>query len=426
MSGSGIPFGSGIDRPREYRREQFVCGCELDRERDRSDGKWFRVRRSSRRLRQGFGGNRLSWRYEMRFRNIAGIATAGAVSLVLAMPALAQTTGTLSGQVVDANSQQPVGDAVVIAQSPSLQGEQTAVTDASGAFEITLLPAGTYSVTVQRESYQPFTQSGLRLALDRSIKVKLSLVPEALKEQAIEIVAQRPSISVTTTQQGGSISKEQMALVPYGRNGRTFDQVATSIPGVQPDANGGIQMNGSGGPEQNYIIDGVNVSDPAFGTLGTTLIQDFVQEVDVKTGGYQAEYGRATGGIINVVTKSGGNEFHGSVFVNWSPFEAPRKQIGGLGQALSSQVSQRYNLDFGAELGGPIVKDKLWFLAGFAPQFISRNIDRIISARQDNGNGQPVVSGGNTVFNEVARNTYKSTQTSYQFTGKLTYLLNEN
>jgi len=107
-----------------------------------------------------------------------------------------------------------------------------------------------------------------------------------LREQAIEIVAQRPSISVTTTQQGGSISKEQMALVPYGRNGRTFDQVATSIPGVQPDANGGIQMNGAGGPEQNYVIDGVNVSDPAFGTLGTTLIQEFVQEVDIKTGGY--------------------------------------------------------------------------------------------------------------------------------------------
>ncbi|MFL5294415.1 MAG: carboxypeptidase regulatory-like domain-containing protein [Myxococcales bacterium] len=363
----------------------------------------------------------------MRFRNIAGIATAGAVSLVLAMPALAQTTGTLSGQVVDANSQQPVGDAVVIAQSPSLQGEQTAVTDASGAFEITLLPAGTYSVTVQRESYQPFTQSGLRLALDRSIKVKLSLVPEALKEQAIEIVAQRPSISVTTTQQGGSISKEQMVLVPYGRNGRTFDQVATSIPGVQPDANGGIQMNGSGGPEQNYIIDGVNVSDPAFGTLGTTLIQDFVQEVDIKTGGYQAEYGRATGGIINVVTKSGGNEFHGSVFVNWSPFEAPRKQIGGLGQALSSQVSQRYNLDFGAELGGPIVKDKLWFFAGFAPQFISRNVDRIVSAQTSDQAGQAVLDpNGNPRLTELARQTYPSTQTTYNMSGKLTYLITEN
>ncbi|TMB30473.1 MAG: hypothetical protein E6J61_12720 [Deltaproteobacteria bacterium] len=218
-----------------------------------------------------------------------------------------------------------------------------------------------------------------------------------------------------------------MNLVPYGRNGRTFDQVTTAIPGVQPDANGGIAMNGSGSPEQNYIIDGVNVSDPAYGTLGTTLIQDFVQEVDVKTGGYQAEYGRATGGIVNVVTKSGGNEFHGSVFVNWSPFEAPRKQIGALGQALSSEVKQRYNLDFGAELGGPIMKDKLWFFAGVAPQFISRNVDRIIGAQQSNAAGQPVLdSSGNPATTEVGRQTYTSTQTTYNLSGKLTYLINEN
>jgi len=363
----------------------------------------------------------------MRFGNMVGMVTAGAASLLLALPAVAQTTGTLSGQVVDANTQQPVGEAVVIAQSPSLQGEQTAVTDTTGSFEITLLPAGTYALSVQRESYQPFTQGGLTVRLDRTIKVKLSLVPDTLQERVVEIVAQRPTIAVTTTQQGGSISKEQMNLVPYGRNARGFEQVTTSVPGVQPDANGGFAMNGAGSPEQNYIIDGVNVSDPAYGTLGTTLIQDFVQEVDVKTGGYQAEYGRATGGIVNVVTKSGGNEFHGSVFVNWSPFEAPRKQIGALGQELSSQVSQRYNLDFGAELGGPILKDKLWFFAGVAPQFISRNVDRVISAQQSNAAGQAVLdSNGNPVATEVGRQTYSSTQTTYNLSGKLTYLINEN
>ncbi|MFL5248582.1 MAG: TonB-dependent receptor domain-containing protein, partial [Myxococcales bacterium] len=363
----------------------------------------------------------------MRFRNILNVVAAGATSFLLALPALAQSTGSLSGQVVDANTQQPVGDAVVIAQSPSLQGEQTAVSDATGSFEITLLPSGSYSLTVQREGYQPFTQQGLKVQIDRTIRVKLSLVPEALKEQAIEIVAQRPSISVTTTQQGGTVGKEQMALIPYGRNSRTFDAVATSIPGVQNDANGGIAMNGAGGPETNYIIDGVNVTDPAFGTLGTTLIQDFVQEVDIKTGGYQAEYGRSTGGIVNVVTKSGGNEFHGSVFVNWSPFEATRKQVGALGQAVSSQVSQRYNLDVGAEIGGPIIKDKLWFFAGFAPQFVSRNIDRVISSQTANAAGQPIRdAAGNPTLTEVARKTYTSTQTSYNLSGKLTYLLNEN
>ena len=135
----------------------------------------------------------------------------------------------------------------------------------------------------------------------------------------------------------------------------------------------GASMNGAGSMETNYIIDGVQVNDPAYGTQGTTLLQDFIQEVDVKTGGYQAEYGRSTGGIVNVVTKSGGNEFHGSVFANWSPLEANRKPIGNLGEAIRNQVSQRYNLDFGAEVGGPILKDKLWFFAGFAPQLVGVN-----------------------------------------------------
>jgi outer membrane receptor protein involved in Fe transport len=361
----------------------------------------------------------------MRFRSSMNVVAAGAASFLLALPALAQTTGTLSGQVVDANSQQPVADAVVIAQSAALQGEQTAVTDATGQFEITLLPGGTYSLTLQREGYQPFTQQGLTVRIDRTIKVRLALVPEALKEQAIEIVAQRPSIAVSSEQTGANVSKEQMAIIPYGRAARNFEAVLTSVPGVHNDTFG-VSINGASSPESNYIIDGVQVNDPSYGNQGTTLLQDFVQEVDVKTGGYQAEYGRSSGGIVNVVTKSGGNEFHGSVFGNWSPFEATRKPVGST-FAIAIQQSQRYNLDFGAELGGPILKDKLWFYAGFAPQLISTNIDRIIQAQVDNGTGQAKLNpDGSLAFNEVARKRYTATQTSYQFTGKLTYLANEN
>ena len=363
----------------------------------------------------------------MRFNKCLGILAAGLASITLAKPALAQTTGGLAGQIIDANTQNPVTDAVVIATSPALQGEQTAVSDAQGQFEITLLPTGVYTLNVQREGYQAFTQSGLTVRLDKTIRVKLSLLPDTYQGAAVEIVAQKPTISVNATETGGTVSKEQMALVPYGRATRNFESVATSIPGVHSDAVG-ISMNGSGGPEQNYIIDGVQVNDPAVGTQGTTLIQDFVQEVDIKTGGYQAEYGRATGGIINVVTKSGGNEFHGSVFVNYSPYEAARNQVGQLGLAISSQTSQRYNLDFGVELGGPILKDKLWFFAGFAPQLTSLNYNRIISARRDDGTGRAVIdpATGAAETHEIARKTYTGTDTAYQFTGKLTYLVNEN
>jgi hypothetical protein len=349
-------------------------------------------------------------------RSIYFIA-AGALVLAIATPASAQTTGGLTGQIIDAQTQNPVADAVVIATSPALQGEQTAVTDTSGTFEITLLPAGTYTINVQREGYQPFTQTGLTVRLDKTIKIKLQLVPEAVQAGAVEITVAKPVITTNTATQGATINKDQMNLMPSGRNARTFEAVVTSVPGVQIDALGGVAMNGSGSPESNYIIDGVNVSDPAFGTLGTTLIQDFVQEVDVKTGGYQAEYGRSTGGIINVVTKSGGNEFHGSVFINWTPLEAARKQVG-VANAIARKDSLRYNLDFGAEVGGPIVRDKLWFFAGFAPQLESINVERIVQARRDNGTGQPVVgANGQALFDPVASKTYTDTITRYQYTG---------
>jgi outer membrane receptor protein involved in Fe transport len=345
--------------------------------------------------------------------------------LAIATPASAQTTGGLTGQIIDAQTQNPVADAVVIATSPALQGEQTAVTDTSGTFEITLLPAGTYTINVQREGYQPFTQTGLTVRLDKTIKIRLQLVPEAVQAGAVEITVAKPVIATTSETAGATISKEQMNLVPYGRANRDFAAVVQSVPGVHTDPFGAT-MNGAGSSESNYIIDGVQVNDPAYGTQGTTLLQDFIQEVDVKTGGYQAEYGRSTGGIVNVVTKSGGNEFHGSVFINWSPFEATRNQIGSV-FAIGIQQKQNYNLDFGVELGGPILKDKLWFYAGFAPQFISTNVDRVIQAQVDDGTGRATLGAdGRAVVKEVARKTYVATQTSYQFTGKLTFLATEN
>ena len=248
-----------------------------------------------------------------------------------------------------------------------------------------------------------------------------------MKAEEVTIQVVKPTISTSSAQTGSTVSKEQMNLVPYGRGARNFEAVATSVPGVQSDAVG-LQMNGTTGNETAYIIDGVMVNDPAVGTQGTTLLQDFVQEVDIKTGGYQAEYGRASGGVINVVTKSGGNDFHGSVFINWSPFEATRKQLSTAGLAIASQTSGRYNLDFGFEVGGPIIKDKLWFFAGFAPQLQSVNFDRIIQARKDDGTGRAVIdpATGNPATTEIKRQTYTNTETSYQFTGKLTYLVNEN
>ncbi len=364
----------------------------------------------------------------MSFQKLSGLVLTGLMIAGLApgSPARAQTTGAIAGEVLDAADGKPVQGAIVSAESDALQGGQTALTDVQGAFELTLLPAGVYTLSVSRDGYQPFSEGGLKVSLDRTIRVTLRTAPESLRAAPVEVDARRPSTDLRSAQTGGVITSEQMQLVPYGRDARNFEFVATAIPGVHFDQYG-LQINGAGSPESGVLIDGVNVANPAFGTQGTTLLQDFIKEVDVKSGGYQAEYGRATGGIINVVTKSGGNEFHGSAFVNWSPLEAERRQVGRLTDALSSQTRQHFNFDIGAELGGPIVKDKLWFFAGFAPQIVSLDVDRIVSKQTDNGGGQAARDQqGNVILTEVDRKTYRDTTTTYQFSTKLTYLIDEN
>ena len=123
---------------------------------------------------------------------------------------------------------------------------------------------------------------------------------------------------------------------------------------------------GSSGPENNYILDGVNTTDPAFGGSGANLPFEFVQEVEIKTGAYGAEYGRSTGGIFNVITKSGGNEFHGDAFGYFSTkgFVRETKQFPFVGAAPNGFSE----VDAGVDVGGPIAKDKLWFFGAFNPQ----------------------------------------------------------
>jgi len=346
---------------------------------------------------------------------------------LVSLPLSADTTGAIQGTVFDAAAQTPVANAVVIASSSSLQGEQTALTDETGHFRISLLPVGSYTLHVQHDGYEPFTHdAALAVRLDQTIEVKLALLPRVLSAGEVVIVATRPVIDMGSAQAGAVVGQEQMQLVPYGRTLRNFDAVATSVPGVSADRYG-VSMRGSGSPEGHYVIDGVDVTDPAYGLLGTTLLQDFVQEVDVKTGGFQAEYGRSSGGVINVVTKSGGNEVHGSVFFNWSPFELPRKEVLARNTPIAVQEVQRYSLDAGAEVGGPILRDRLWFFAGVAPQLNSLYEDRLIQALQDDGSARPLsASDGTPVFREIARKRYTQTTRTLQFAGKLTWLLSEN
>src|SRR6185436_558000 len=122
--------------------------------------------------------------------------------------------------------------------------------------------------------------------------------------------------------------------------------------------------------------------DPNSGILATELHQYFIKEVNVVTGGYQAEYGRATGGVVSIVTKSGSNEFHGGVFGSVEPFQLTPRTVARLGEALGTRRKQSVAYDFGFELGGPIVKDRIWFFVGFAPTFTNFQTERVVRTQE--------------------------------------------
>jgi outer membrane receptor protein involved in Fe transport len=311
----------------------------------------------------GASGTTMSWSRRL----LACVA-----ATVFATVAGAQTTGTIVGTVTDAHTRAPVAGALVIATSPGLQGEQTALTDSAGRFTLTLLPPGRYRLAGRLEGYKPADRAGLALQVDYTLRANLVLEPEAvtLEPQVIETRV-APVVNIGTAEDGAVISREFLATVPTTRD---YEGTILVVPTALRDA-GGIGLGGATSPENNYILDGFRVGEPSFNSLGTNLLTNFIGQVDVKTGGFLPEYGYSSGGIVNTVTRSGSNEFHGSIWGNLTPglFTPGSETVGGNGQAIASYASPykgSYDADFGLEVGGPILKDKLWFYAGLAARLV--------------------------------------------------------
>jgi outer membrane receptor protein involved in Fe transport len=346
-------------------------------------------------------------------------------------PALAQqSTSVLTGTVVDASSKQPVPDVVVSATSPSLQGEQVAVTDATGLYRLPQLPPGVYTLRFEKEAFQPLARDGITLRLNSTVRYNAELLPEGMSV-TVEVVAAAPAVDVGSTRTGVSVDTElvnRLAVVRPGSKGsasRSFESLAELAPGANADAYG-VSIGGTTSPENGFLVDGLSTGNPALGILGTPLSAEFIQEVNVITGGFMPEFGRATGGVMTAVTKSGSNQFHGSVFGNLAPgfLEGTPTPVAREGTVITTR-QQLWNLgDFGATLGGPIVQDKLWFFAGVAPSFTRRVLDRSLNAFVLGEDGTPVKDANGFSRTEPLPNSatrYFADQRSVQYLGKLTW-----
>jgi hypothetical protein len=292
------------------------------------------------------------------------MATIAAITVSAALsPLAAQTTGGIVGRASD-ESGGPLPGVVVEATGDALQGSRTATTDASGHYHLTLLPPGQYNVGFSLSGFGTESRKGIHVELDKDATIDAVLKPRAAEE--ITVVGEAPVVDTTSTELGTNLDTRTIETLPTGRN---YSSVVQITPGVSSDANPDnsqqttITVYGSSGAENAFLIDGVNTTNVEYGFQGKELNFEFIEAIDVKTGGYEAEFGRSTGGIVNVITKSGGNAFHGDGF---GYYDNDSLQSNAETVVSSSGTVKGFTReDYGLDLGGYIVRDKLWFFGAY-------------------------------------------------------------
>jgi Carboxypeptidase regulatory-like domain/TonB dependent receptor-like, beta-barrel/TonB-dependent Receptor Plug Domain len=325
------------------------------------------------------------------------------VGLLVPSFGFAQTsanTGAIVGTVTDSSGGVLPGVTVTVT-GPNLQGSRTAVTDAKGEYVIPILPPGTYKAEYSLTGLKSVVQNGIVVNATVSSKqdAKMAVgVSETMTVTASQIVVDPTQ---TTTQQ--AFKEEHLKYAAIGQQGRSYQSVLAQAAGsAGPNASTGAggggnpQVFGSNQGQNQWRFDGLNATDPVTHTFGTNFAFDAIQEVSVQTAGYEAEYGKATGGVVNVITKSGGNNFSGTADVrlsNQHMISKGHKHQEANASLLAFDRSTQVFKNWGpqATIGGPIQQDKIWFFVsgqrlhnhiqppntqGFAPgdrQFIGWN-----------------------------------------------------
>jgi hypothetical protein len=313
---------------------------------------------------------------------ILGASGFAGVSIIEGRIADAQstTTGAVQGVIKEESTDEALVGVTVVASSNALQGTQTAITDENGFYKLTNLPPGDYIITFYYADLE-VRRSGVTVGVQKTTPVFQKLNTTGAGEK-IEVVGHTPAIDPTSTTQGITLDQEYTKNIPIP--GRTFDAALGAAAGSQNDGIG-VSFSGSSSLENQYYVDGVNTTGLGFGTVGSPVLNDFIEEIEVITGGYNAEFGRSTGGIVNVVTKSGSNEFQGSVFGYISPGQliAQRERTPTQSSAIDAETNTDYEADFGFEVGGPIIKDRVWFYVGFVPAFTKIDTTRRVKRHTD-------------------------------------------
>jgi len=273
------------------------------------------------------------------------------------LPAFGQgnPTSKLSGRVTSGNEGLP--GVKVTVTSPNLQGTKSTTTTNNGDYLFPSLPAGEYSVLFEREGLQPVKQE-LRLAAAQDSSLDAEMAAAAVTEEIV-VTGSLENIS-QSVQAATTFTKKLVDELPAGR---TVNQIVALSPGVQPngpskDSGTGlsnITISGAPSYENLFLLNGVVLNENVRGQAFDLFIEDAIQETTTATAGVSAEYGRFSGGVVNVLTKSGGNDFSGSFRTTLNNQDWQQKT------PLTTTLTDKIVPTYEATLGGPVLRDRLWF-----------------------------------------------------------------
>lgn len=341
-----------------------------------------------------------------------GLAIVAVLLLAGVLSAQAPTAGRIIGTIKD-DQGGPLPGVSVEAKSTRLVGAAVTVSDTNGAYRLLALPPGSYTITFTLQGFAAVVRNDIVLGVEQALIVDIAMKPSAVEEEVV-VIGQAPLIDVKNTARGQVLTAQTFNALPKGRS---FDSLVTILPGVQSenDLLDGISVDGASGAENVFFVDGTDTSDLNGGTRKQNVVFDFADEVQFKASGYNAEYGGSVGGVVNVITRSGGNSYHGEVVGYYSGTALEGRRRDRLSLDLEDETKARYypyeqyvgrdrerSYEAGFLLGGFLVKDRLWFFGALTPSLFQR--DRTMDM---------AIQGGTGV------NAYERTETSWNASFKL-------
>ncbi len=267
----------------------------------------------------------------------------------------AQQTGVIAGRVADSDGN-PIPGVTVTATGPNLPGARVDITRSSGMYRMPLLPPGMYTLKVELMGMKTIERPDIRVSINTTTNMNFTM-DSAPFEETVLMTGATEMLDVTSSSVRTVIPRDFSERLPGSADMFTAFSMSGKVTG-----SGNVQVAGGSQTDNTYLFDGVDTTDPLFSTSGAKLAADAIEQVEVQTGGFKAEFGRSMGGIVNAVTKSGCNDFHGTV--RWKNEDSKFRSHDKHGDERT--LGEYTRNEYAATFDGPIVQDKLWFMVTYS------------------------------------------------------------